>query len=885
MKQNRQPASASALVEESPGQDVGFGRTYVLLGDGSGAALRAVTEDDADEIAALYGRAGDDSVYRRFFTLSRSALPAYVASVVRPTEPSWTLVAERGGRLVGLATANRSAEGAAEVSFFIDDTMHGLGIATSLLWHLADWGRRLGLTRFDAEILAENGAMLRVFHDAGFQLTEQRNYGVVSLTMALTTPVEAIAAADARLRQAERRSLEPMLEPRSVAVLGVSRRPGSIGRAVVQNITDAGFGGSVFALGRSGLDVEGADCVTDISDLPRDLDLAVVALPWRQVRPALDQLAAQGTRACVILSSPPNGTPEARTDEQGMFALGRTHSMRIVGPNCLGLISNLRSTSLNASFGRACPPPGGLAIGTQSGGVGIAALDALTARNSGLACMVSLGNKADVSGNDLLAAWTDDDDIGVAGLYLESFLDPRTFARLAATFSRTKPLLVMFGGSSIAGTRAGASHTAANATPARALRALFRAAGVVEVVGVQDMVDTAALLTEQPLPAGPRVAIIGNAGGLGVMAADEAQRAGLEVPTLTPPTQAALVAALPGLPGATNPIDLGATSSPDSYATALSILLRSGEADAILVVTASTAVTDVGAIATAVESAGWNATGIPLLGVTVGESAAAGPVTTYGTTASAIRSLANAWRYADWVNNGDRPAPILPPIRDHARHRSPDSDMGAWLDPSATATVLGSAGVPYVQSRLVRSLDELADATAVLGFPLVAKTGDPSIVHKTDLHLVHTGLRNIDEARVAVDAILDVQGAGTAVLLQRQESGPELAIGVVSDASFGPLVMVASGGVTLDLWGDQTFLMPPLTLAGVRDALSSLRIWPLLTGFRGSTPLDVDAVVAVVCTIGELALSRPDISELDLNPVIVTEAGPICVDARIRVRG
>ncbi len=234
MTQNRQPASTSALVEKSQDQDVDFGRTYVLLGDGSGAALRAVTEHDADEISALYARAGDDSVYRRFFTLSRTSLPAYVASVVRPTEPAWTLVAEHGGQLVGLATANRSSATAAEVSFFIDDTMHGFGIATSLLWHLADWGRRLGLTRFDAEILAENGAMLRVFHDAGFQLTEQRDYGVVSLTMQLTTPMEAIVAADSRLRRAERRSLAPMLEPQSVAVLGVSRRPGSIGRAVVQ---------------------------------------------------------------------------------------------------------------------------------------------------------------------------------------------------------------------------------------------------------------------------------------------------------------------------------------------------------------------------------------------------------------------------------------------------------------------------------------------------------------------------------------------------------------------------------------------------------------------------------------------------------------------------
>jgi acyl-CoA synthetase (NDP forming) len=211
--------------------------------------------------------------------------------------------------------------------------------------------------------------------------------------------------------------------------------------------------------------------------------------------------------------------------------------------------------------------------------------------------------------------------------------------------------------------------------------------------------------------------------------------------------------------------------------------------------------------------------------------------------------------------------------------------MGAWLEPSATASVLVAAGIPYVRSRLVRTLDELTDATTELGYPLVAKTGDPSIVHKTDQHLVHTGIRNLGEARIAAASILEVQQPGSAVLLQHQESGPELAIGVVSDASFGPLVMVASGGVTLDLWGDQTFLMPPLTPTGVRDALSSLRIWPLLNGFRGSRPLDVDAVVAVVCAIGEFALARPDISELDLNPVMVTEAGPVCVDARIRVRG
>jgi acyl-CoA synthetase (NDP forming)/RimJ/RimL family protein N-acetyltransferase len=874
------PTKAAAIPAEAT--------TFVLLADGRSVQLRRADETDRDELRALHERASDESIYRRFFSASRTAAEAFVEVICTPSTDGWSLVAVHEGHVVGVASASVIDATTAEIALLVDDSLQGKGVATALLEQLRRDARRRGFSTFAADVLVGNVRMLRVLHDAGFSLHEQRDHGVVSLTMDLTVTPAAAAASAWRQRHAQARSLAPLIQPTSVAVLGVSRRRGRVGREVLENILGAGFVGPVFAVGHRDLSVPGVTCLTGTEELPPGLDLVVVALPGPQLERTLQLAAGRGARCCVVLTA---GLGEAGREgsavERRLSQLAREHDMRLVGPNCFGVSSRLSGSTLDATFGRARPRPGSLAVASQSGGVGIALMDAAQARGKGLACFVSLGNMADVSGSDLLAAWTDDPGVDAAALYLESFHDPREFARTAATFSRQKPLLVVFGGSSMAGTRAGASHTASSATPARAIQALFRAAGAVDVGGVQELIDTAALLTEQPLPSGPRLGIVGNAGGLGIVAADSASRCHLEVPELEATTRSRLASAVPRAAGTTNPVDLGASAGADSFAEATRVLLRSGEVDALLLIAVDTAITDMDSIRRAVETATADTPAVPCLSVFVGTDTAPCHTTRFGSVEDATNALAHAVRYSAWRAASDPRGPLSVegPVDEADTGPPADEGPGQWLDQAAAETVLSSVGVACAPWRPVRTDRDVEKAIRVLGRPLVAKTGAVGIVHKTDRGLVHTGLTT---RRMVLDAVHGIQalcGADEPVLLQRELSGPELAVGLVHDARVGPLVMVASGGTSLDLWADQTYLMPPLAVGDVRSALKGLRTWPLLNGFRGSQVLDIDATVGLVMAVGRLALERPDVREIDLNPVIVTSAGPVCVDAKIRVRG
>lgn len=870
----------------------------VLLANGTAARVRSSTPEDREGLLELHRNASDSSIYLRFFSVNRSASESFVDRVCTSSPTGWSLVAEQGGRIIGIASAAVEAPGAVEVAMLVDERLHGQGIGTLLLEHLAQWSLARRVSTFSAEVLAANIPMLRVFHDAGFELAEQRDHEVLSMTMDIRPSAASVAASGRRERAAERRSLAPLLEPASVCVLGVSRHRGGIGREVLENILAGGYGGTVTAVGRPGLAVPGVRCVSSVDELPRDQDLAVVALPVEQLEDAVRTLGAHGTRTCVVLTSGLGETSaEGRRTERRLADLARDFGMRVVGPNCFGVLSNLRDTRLNATFARDGALPGALAVGSQSGGVGVAILEASLARGSGIACFVSLGNKMDVSGNDLLSAWSEDPGIRAGALYLESFLEPRKFARVAAVFARHKPLLVAFGGTSSAGLRAGASHTAAAATPTRALGALFKTAGVVAVDGVEDLVDTAALFTEQPLPRGPRLGILGNAGGLGILAADAAQRAGLVVPELSTGTRRALGSAAPGVASTANPVDLGAAAAPASYRAALEVLLSSGDVDAVLVLTAATAVTDLNGVGEAVSWVAAAEVDVPILTVTAGGVISpSGAATRFRSAEAAVAALAHAAAYGTWRReNTSHAAPgggvtASPdagagPGLDAAPAAAgppPATDEG-WLAAADAAGLLGTVGGRVPAMATVHTVEEAEQAAARIGYPVVVKAAAGEIVHKSDARLVRTGLHDARDVRAAAGDLLAALGAGAPLLVQEQVSGPEIAVGLTRDERFGPLVMVASGGVNLDLWQDQAFLMTPLRRSEIRDALRSLRTWPLLDGFRGATRVDLDAVVELVETVGRLAAEHPEVAELDLNPVVCAPGGPVCVDVKVRV--
>jgi acyl-CoA synthetase (NDP forming)/GNAT superfamily N-acetyltransferase len=856
--------------------------------------VRTTTPDDRSSLLALHRGASDNSIYLRFFSMSRAASDSFVDRVCTDSTASWSLVAEQGHRIVGIATAALEAPGRAEVALLVDEQMHGQGIGTLLLEHLAEWSAAYGVSSFSAEVLAGNVSMLRVFHDAGFVLDQKRDHEVMSVTMDIRPSAASLAASGRRERFAEERSLAPLLEPASVCVVGVSRSRGRIGRELLENILSGGYTGTVTAVGRPGLAVPGATCVTAVDEVPPGQDLAVLALPVEQLESVVRSLGARGTRTCVVLTSGLGEASEAGLRVEHRLAdVAADLGMRLVGPNCFGVLSNLRGTRLNATFARGGVAPGPLAVGSQSGGVGVTVLEACRERGSGLACFVSIGNKADVSGNDLLMAWSEDPDVRAAALYLESVLDPRKFARVAAMFSRHKPLLVAFGGTSTAGLRAGVSHTAASATPVRALHALFKTAGVVAVDDVEDLVDTAALLTGQPLPRGPRLGILGNAGGLGILAADAAQRAGLEVPELSPETRQAL-SGVGTIASTANPVDVGAGAGSESYRAALEALLASGDVDAVLVLTVATAVTDLGPVRTAVSRVAAAHAALPVLTVTTGvDASAADHATAFRSPEAAVHALAHALDYARWrsdntsgpgaeMNEGGGPARGATVTVDRAERSTTPTPGEGWLSADEAAGLVTEVGGQVPSMRIVRSADEAARAAADIGYPVVVKAASGDFVHKSEARLVRTGLRDERDVRAAAGDLLLTLGAGASLLVQQQVSGPEVAIGLTRDPRFGPLAMVASGGVNLELWQDQVFLMSPLRRSEILDALHSLRTWPLLDGFRGAAPVDVDALVGLVESIGRLAEQHPGVVELDLNPVVCTTSGPVCVDVKVR---
>ena len=865
--------------------------TYALLTDGSTVEIRHAAPQDADAVREMHAAMSSENVYLRFFSVSPRAGEREAQRVCREPGPDHeALLAWQAGRLVGVASYEAIGKpGVAEIAFAVPDDMHHRGIATLLLEHLVSLARRRELQAFTAETLTENAAMLRVFADAGLPVRRRSADGVIELTFplpggeadeALDSYLESVARRESR---ADAASLRHLLRPESVAVVGASRKPDTVGRAILHNIMKCGFQGRVYAVNphvTHARTMEGARCLASVAELPEPVDLAVIAVPPAAVPDVAAECGRHGVRGLVVITS---GLGAEGTD---LLAICRRYGMRLVGPNCFGV--SVPEIRLNATFAAGHPEPGVAGLVVQSGGVGVALLDQLSRLGIGVSSFASVGDKYDVSSNDLLMWWAQDDVTRLAILYVESFGSPRKFARTARRVGHQMPVLTVVGGRSVAGQRAAASHTAAAATPLVTQEALFGQAGVIAATSLGELTETAALLAGQPLPAGPRVAIVTNAGGAGVLAADACGDNGLQVVQFAAATRRRLRRLLPAGAAVTGPVDTTAAVSNDVFRACLEEAAADDGVDAVLAVAVPTAISD---LCTAIDGADI---GKPVAAVLLDQAESVRTLGSgrpaYAYPESAAGALGHAVRYRAWRDRPPGRVPALPGLRPaDARAlvagflaRDP---AGGWLPAGQAADLLAYYQIPLVPARPACSEQEAAQAAAELGGRVVLKAEAEGLVHKSDAGAVKLDLRTPQEVTDAYRALAASLGPRLQrVLVQPMiADGVEMLIGVVQEPVFGPLVVFGLGGVATEVLGDHAARLTPLTDADADELIRSVHAAPLLLGHRGTPPADVGALADTLLRISRLADDLPEVAELDLNPVIARPDGVHAVDVRVRV--
>jgi acyl-CoA synthetase (NDP forming)/GNAT superfamily N-acetyltransferase len=865
---------------------------YALLADGATVEIRAAASGDFDAVLQMHRAMSPENMYFRFFSMSTAAAEGEARRICRETRPDHVaLLAWLTGELVGVASYETAdSTGPAEIAFAVADHAHHRGVATLLLEHLVSAARSRGVRAFTAEVLTENSAMLKVFAGAGLRARRKQEDGVTELIFDLPGDdadsgwepyLDAVAQ---REGHADVASLRHVFAAESVAVVGASRRPESVGRSILRNIISGGYAGRVYAVNPHAAELEGVVCVPSAAALPGPVDLAVLSVPAAAVLQVAEECGKRGAGALVVITS---GLDLAA--RQALLDCCRRHGMRLIGPNCLGVAAP--GICLDATFAARHPTAGAAGVAVQSGGVGIALIEQLSRLGIGISSFASLGDKADVSGNDLLRWWEQDPATRLAVLYLESFGNPRKFGRSARHIGASMPVLTVHAGRSEAGQRAAASHTAAAATPVVTREALFRQAGIIATRDIGELIDAAALLASQPVPAGGRVAVVSNAGGAGVLAADACCDAGLHVAELDGETQAELRRMLPPGAAVAGPVDTTAAVPPEIFRRCLELVAADDAVDAVLALTVPAAMADlVPAVCSAevskplVLSALNQAEAVRLL------PGGPGTVPAYAYPESAARALAHAARYGAWRARAPGQLSVFDDLRPddaHALIRQflEDSPGGGWLTPALTASLLACYGITQVSTEPVTSEEAAVDAAAQLGGPVVLKADVPGLVHKTDAGAVQLDLHGPDEVRAGYRTLAERFGAGmsAAIVQPMITGGTEVIIGIAQEPVFGPLIVFGLGGVATDVLGDSSARLTPLTDTDAATLIRSVRAAPLLLGHRGTPAADLPALQGILMRLSRLADELPQVAELDLNPVIARPDGAHVVDARVRV--
>jgi acetyl coenzyme A synthetase (ADP forming)-like protein len=877
----------------------------VVLSDGGTVRVRPIRSDDEARLLGLYERLSDESMYLRFFSPVPAPTAAHLERLTTVDyDAHMALVAQLGDDIVAVARYDRTGDREAEVAFTVQDDQQGRGLGTLLLEHLAVVARSKGITTFVADTLPNNARMLNVFADAGWPAHRAFVDGTVRVRFSIEPTDDSIAAIQAREQHAEGASTARLLAPRSIAVVGASRKPGTIGHELFRNLIAYDFQGPVYPVNPTSISVAGVRAYPTILDVPDSIDVALVVVPADVVPTVVEQCAQKRVHGIVIISAGFAEVGESgRETQRGIVSTARRNGMRVIGPNCLGIVNTAPDVRMNATFAPVVPVRGPVAFLSQSGGLGIELMSRTGELGIGVSEFVSVGNKADVSGNDLLQHWETDPNTEVILFYLESFGNPRKFARLARRIARRKAIVAVKSGRTQAGSRAASSHTAALASPDVAVDALFRQAGVIRVDTLEQLLDCAQVLAHQPLPSGRRVAIVGNAGGPGILAADACSGAALEVPELSDTTQAALRSFVASDATVRNPVDLVASASAEQYERALRVVLDDAGVDAVLTLFVPPLVTEAEDVARAIARAAGNASDKPVVACFLGRagvpealrgSVEMRAVPSFAFPEAAAQALAHAADLADWRRRTTGSVPPFPDadvegarriVGEHLRALPADTE-GTWLDAADAAALLASFSIPMLPTRVVGSAADAVAAAVEVGFPVALKAGAADIVHKTDVGGVALGLNDGEAVRAAYEAMATRLGPsmGGAVLQRMADPGVEVLVGVTQDPSFGPLVLFGAGGVAAELIADRTLRLVPMTDIDAHEVVRSLRTSPLLFGYRGQAGVDVTALEDLLLRVSHLADMLPEVTEMDLNPVIVSAHGAAAVDVKIRVQ-
>ncbi|MFD5309146.1 bifunctional acetate--CoA ligase family protein/GNAT family N-acetyltransferase [Streptomyces ardesiacus] len=905
----------------------------VVLRDGGTARIRPITVDDAERLVSFYEQVSDESKYYRFF----APYPRLSAKDVhRFTHHDFVdrvgLAATIGGEFIATVRYDRIGPGGtpaaapadeAEVAFLVQDAHQGRGVASALLEHIAAVARERGIRRFAAEVLPANTKMIKVFMDAGY--TQKRSFedGVVRLEFGLEPTDRSLAVQYAREHRAEARSVQRLLQPGSVAVVGTGRTPGGVGRSILGNIRDAGYTGRLYAVNRAFpedlKELDGVPACRSVRDIDGSVDLAVVTVPAAHVPDVVAECGEHGVQGLVVITAGyADSGPDGRERQRALVRQARSYGMRVIGPNAFGIINTSPDVRLNASLAPEMPRPGRIGLFAQSGAIGIALLSRLHRRgggvtgHTGVSTFVSSGNRADVSGNDVLQYWYDDPETDVALMYLESIGNPRKFTRLARRTAAAKPLVVVQGARH--GGVAPQGHAVrATRLPHATVSALLRQAGVIRVDTITDLVDAGLLLARQPLPTGPRVAILGNSESLGLLTYDACLSEGLRPQP---------------------PLDLTTAASADDFHAALSRALADDTCDAVVV----TAIPTVGegaagdaALAEALRSAAAAVPTKPVLVVHVelgglaealsaaastapqagperaGDAGPAAPaqqppavrapagthlIPAYPAAERAVRALGEAVAYARWRREAADPGKVpeyedidekgaAEQIADHLAR-----GQGLTLGTRETCELLGTYGIHVHRALPAPTPEDAASAARTLGYPVALKATAPHLRHRADLGGVRLDLADEEQLRRAYAELTELFGQPAElrpVVQGMAPRGVDTVVRAVIDPAAGAVLSFGLAGAATQLLGDVAHRLIPVTDRDATALIRSIRTAPLLFGWRGSAPVDAAALEELLLRVSRLVDDHPEVVAVTLEPVVVAPHGLSVLGASVRL--